>query len=79
MDLARSRPVCRRVDARNPLRAWIPRALRRSAEAESHQPHRGDPEDHRAAGLGSERREGAGLVRIAAGAERDSQNDVRDE
>ena len=48
-------------------------------EAECHQARRGDPEDHRAAGLAGEGGQSAGLVRVAAGAERDPQNDVRDE
>ena len=40
---------------------------------------RGHPEDHRAAGLAGQRRQGTGLIGIAAGPEGDAEDDVPDE
>ncbi len=55
----------------------IASAIRHRPSATS--PDRDDPQNHGAAGLAGQRRQRARLVGVAAGAERDPQNDVRDE
>ncbi len=50
-----------------------------SPQAECDKADRRHPEDQRAAGLGGKRRQGAGLVGIAAGPEGDADDDVRDQ